>query len=63
MKVVNLMNLEQVFASRRSIEVTTIDRILSDEGKIINLRDLPSFFACSAGLVEQMKLLLENKES
>lgn len=62
-EVVNLMNLEQAFSSKRSLEVTTIDRILSDEGKVINLRDLPSFFACSAGLLEQMKLMLEHSES
>ena len=51
----NLISLEQAYGFKKSIEVTTIDRILCDEDKHLSLRDLPSFYASANGLLNQMK--------
>jgi len=43
--------LEKSYELGKTIEVSTIDRILLDEDKHLNLRDLPSFYACAAELL------------
>ena len=58
-KLLNLLNIERSYHFSKSFETTTIDRILSDEDRHINMRDLPGFYFCSANLANQMKLLLE----
>jgi len=47
----NLFNLEKSYELKKTIEVSTIDRILCDEDKHLNLRDLPSFYACATELL------------
>ena len=39
-----------------------MDRILCDEVAHLTLRDLPSFYACAADLLTQMKYQLENSD-
>jgi len=51
----NLLNVERNYNLRKTIEVATIDRILSDEDKHLSLRDLPSFYACATELISTMK--------
>ena len=58
-KVLNLLNIEKSYNMPKQVEICTIDRILCDEAKKINLRDLPSFYYCSTSLVNQMKHALE----
>lgn len=50
----NLLNAEKLYGLRKSVEVTTIDRVLCDEIKHLNLRDLPSFYACATGLLSAL---------
>jgi hypothetical protein len=56
---VNLFNIEKLFNLGKSFEVTAMDRVLCDEDQHLNLRDLPSFYACATGLLQQMKYQLE----
>ena len=48
------MNLEKLYRMRKSVEVTTMDRVLCDEIKHLNLRELPSYFACATGLLSAL---------
>jgi len=57
--VLNLLNIERTYNLPKSLEVSTIDRILQDEGRKVNLRDLPSFYYCSTSLANSMKKNLE----
>lgn len=53
------MNLEKIYRMRKSLEVTTMDRVLCDEIKHLNLRDLPSYFSCATGLLTSLNHHLE----
>lgn len=55
----NLMNLEKLYRMRKSVEVTTMDRVLCDEIKHLNLRELPSYFSCATGLLSALDHQLE----
>lgn len=59
----NLLNIEKLYGLRKSVEVTTIDRVLCDESQHLNLRDLPSFYACATGLLSALNYQLETGES
>lgn len=59
MRSLNLMNLEKLYRMRKSVEVTTMDRVLCDEIKHLNLRELPSYFACATGLLSALNHQLE----
>ena len=61
-KWLNLITLERSYGLGSSIEVTTMDRILHSESQHQNLRDLPSFFSCSTGLLSQLKDQLESPD-
>jgi hypothetical protein len=50
----NLLNIEKLYNLAKPTEVTTIDRVLCDEDKHLNLRDLPSFYACASGLLSSL---------
>lgn len=55
----NQMNLEKLYRMRKSIEVTGMDRVLCDESQHLNLRDLPSYYACATGLLAALSHQLE----
>ena len=55
----NLFNIEKLYNLKKSMEVTTIDRVLCDEDKHLNLRDLPSFYACATGLLSALNYQLD----
>ena len=40
-----------------------MNRVLCDEAMHLTLRDLPSFYACAAGLLSQMTYQLENSDN
>jgi len=48
----NLFNIEKMYGLRKSMEVSTIDRILCDEDRHLSLKDLPSFYASANGLLK-----------
>lgn len=54
-RVLNSLGIERAYSLPKQFESCTIDRILMDETKQINLRDLPSFFYCSARVAALMK--------
>lgn len=56
----NLFNIEKLYNFKKSIEVAMMDRILCDEDKHLNLKDLPSFYACATESLSQMSYQLEN---
>jgi hypothetical protein len=47
----NLLNIENMYNFKKSVEVSTMDRILCDEAIHLTLRDLPSFYGCATGLL------------
>ena len=53
-----LLTIEKHYNFPKQFEICTIDRILCDEAKQINLRDLPSYFYCSQSLMNEMNYLL-----
>ena len=62
-RCLNLFNLERMYTFKKSVEVSTMNRVLCDEAMHLTLRDLPSFYACAAGLLSQMTYQLENPDN
>ena len=56
--LLQLLRIEKEYDLPKQYEICTIDRILMDEAKQVNLRDLPSFLFCCQSLAAQMKTQL-----
>jgi hypothetical protein len=53
--VLEMLRIENEYNLPKQFEICTIDRILMDEAKQVNLRDLPSFLFCCQSMAAQMK--------
>jgi hypothetical protein len=59
-QIVSIMTVHKAYQFSKPFAESSIDRILLDEAKQINLRDLPSYFYCCSSMISQMEALRDD---